>query len=144
MKRKIILTCILLMLMGGCLSSIDPFTGEKKYRLDPNETAVWEKRGEAAVGIAGILSTFWPALLPFAGYGAHAIKAWKTVKPKLEQAQTEADMYHTSTRSIVLAIDEFKKSNPEDWAKLKDKLEKAVGPEVENIIRALRGLPAKA
>jgi len=143
--KKTMLWCVVLlslcMACVGCIESTDPETGETLYNVDPNTAAKVEVGTEAAVNIATILAAFWPVLLPVAGAGAGALGAWRNMKPKLTEAQTKEELYYKSTASLVSAIETLKVKNPASWEKLKAAL--AIGPETENVIRALRGLPPK-
>ncbi|GAH36462.1 unnamed protein product [marine sediment metagenome] len=114
-------------------------------------TEKWQDYAETGVTIMGVLGAFWPALLPFAGYGAHALQTWKLVKPRLVKAQSEAEMYHTTALTTVIGLDEFKKAYPNDWKKVSAELvnikDRLISPEdrqkIENVILGLRGLPPK-
>lgn len=146
MFRKWILFMIVsavLLFVSGCLMRIDPITGERTYQIDPNAIPAYEETAEAAIGILAILSTIWPVLLPAVGIAAGVYGTWKKVKPQLATAQSEAAMYHTATKSVVTAIENFKINNPKEWLILEERLKKAIGPNAENVIRALRGLPPK-
>jgi len=136
----------------SCVSTTDPDTGEIIKSLDPEVVENITKIGETGSSVLGILGTIWPILLPIAGYIGGAIRVSKKLTPKLTEAQSETQMYHTIASSTVLGIDEFKKEFPDEWASLRPKLEalkgKVIGPEdllkIENVIRGLRGLPPKA
>lgn len=141
--KKVLILCWLLLLIGGCVSGVDPVTGEQTVGVDPNIAAQVEIGAQAAIGILAILGTLWPVLIP-AGTGlAAAIATWMKVKPKLIEAQSEATMYHSATESIVMAIEDFKEKYPEEWGKLKAECSHTIGTNTENVIRALRDLPPK-
>lgn len=137
--KKLILLIVACVALSGCMKIIDPITGQTKYAIDPNAAAKIEKPAETVVSVLGVLGTFWPALLPFATAAVGAVAAWKRIKPKLTEAQTTSNLYHTSTQSLVAAIEEYKKHDPEGWDKLKGEL--GDWPtRVENVIRALRNM----
>lgn len=143
MKTKVLLLAVILLAIGSCTKYIDPITGEKMVAVDSNAVAVVEPYAETGIGALGALSGFIPVLAPFATLAIGIYGTWKKIKPKLTQAQTEATMYHSATESIVVAIEDFKKTYPDKWAELEAKLVKSIGPKTENIIRALRGLGPK-
>jgi len=135
--------------VGGCLKTQDPTTGETTISLDPNSPIVAGAEGAAeAVGIA------LPLLGPLGGLIGGglltALAAWRKYKPLLVTAKTEAEQFHAAATATVLGIEEFKKENPEAWTKLGALIEPQLSKvgltplEVENVIRAIRGLPVKA
>jgi hypothetical protein len=133
--------------MISCITSTNPETGEKQVSLDPNTVTNLQDIGETASTIMSILGVFWPALLPIAGYVAGAVRISRKLSPKLTEAQSETEMYHTAATSTVLGIEEFKKEFPNEWEKLASNLDKLkdkiIKPEdrlkIENLIRGLRG-----
>lgn len=132
---------IVVILLCSC-TKVANEQGEKTYQLNP-ETAA---EIEAPIEATGSLLTALTPLYPPAGAAGVAILTalgiWrKKIKPKYEKAQTEANLYHTTTHALVTAIEEFKENSPEAWLKLKEELN--VGPNVENVIRAIRNLPIK-
>ncbi len=139
--KKLLL--VLVLFCAGCEITKDA-TGEKQVRIDPNQAAKVEAAVEGGIGVLEALAALWP----LAGTGAvglaAALAAWRKAKARLTESQTETEMYHSATAALVAAIKDYRETNPETWDKLKLKLEGAVGPDAENIIRALRGLPPKA
>ena len=146
MKKWIVvllLAAVLSVGLAGCVKSTDPATGESQYALDAEKAAEVEQYVETGITILMALSVIWPGLIPAALLAIliGALAAFRKVKPQLVEAQTEAQQYYSVTESVVVAIEAFKESNPDDWMKLEEKLKKALGPAGENIIRALRDLP---
>ena len=144
MKRAKLLLIVLLLVMptiSGCKTTINPETGAEQKQIDPEIAEKVEQGAEAGIAIGSVLSAFMPGLTGIVGIAAGALGAWKKIKPKLTEAQSESRMYYTATESVVTAVDEFKKSNPTEWKKLKSLLEKHLGSKAENVIRAIRGLP---
>ena len=139
--KKLILIVVLL-LCSGCIKTVAD--GKTTYRLDPNETAKYEAVTETALTIMQVLSPFFPWLTVPVVAGGTAYATYKTQKPKFLKEQTRADMYHDAAGSVVIALEKFKKTNPAEYDKLRDMLEDKIGPEAENVIRGLRGLPPKA
>lgn len=135
--------------LAGCVTSIDPTTGEKTYALDPNSPAVaiGEMVGTGAGAIAPFLGGTWGLVV---GAIAGIAAAWAKIKPSLTQTRTKADHYYAATASVVTAIEEFKKASPEAWLKLETAINEQLTKQnidpktIENVIRAIRGLPAKA
>lgn len=133
---------VVLICLSGCIKSVDPETGQTTYRLDLDRTAEVEKHVETGISIFSVLSTIWPSLLPIAGIGAGIYGTWKKMKPKFEAEQNRAQMYYSIVDSGVKTIEDFKMAQPEKWDELEKKYWTGViGPEAENVIRALRGLP---
>lgn len=124
----------------SCAVSTDPQTGEKRVAIDSNVAGQIETGAQTAVSILTILGVLWPVLIPVGTGIAAGLGTWAKVKPKLTKAQSETAMYHSATQSVVTGIEDFKAKYPNEWIKLEEKLAKAIGPEAENIIRALRGL----
>ena len=118
--------------------------GETKYSLDPNAAVKVEQAVEVAGGIATLLVPFLPWLAPIITAGGGAYATYKTQKPKLVKAQTESEAWHNAASTMVLTFEKFKKTNPAEAEKLSAKFADTMGIDVENVIRALRGLPPKA
>ena len=132
---------VLLLCVGGCLKTITD--GKKTYSIDPNEAVKYEKPVEDTVNILNALSPLFPVLIPFATGLGGIYGAYKLQKPKLTKAQSESELYHNTAGSLVAALEKFKETNPNEYAKLKERLVKTIGSDTENVIRALRGLPPK-
>lgn len=141
MKRKLLLA-IMLVGLCGCIKTVTD--GKATYRLDPNEAAKYEKVAETSLTIMQVLTPFFPWLAAPVLAGGTAYATYKTQKPKLIKEQTRADLYHDAAGSLVVALENFKKTNPAEYEKLRDKLIDKIGPEAENAIRGLRGLTPKA
>ncbi len=150
-KRAMVAAWLMLAMvsMAGCVTATDPVTGEKTYAVDPNSGVV--KVVETAAAAAEVAAPFvagpWGLLLTaIAGAGA----AWLKVKPSLTTAKAKAEHYYAATASVVTAIEEFKKQAPDAWTKLETAINEQltkqnVDPKtIENVIRAIRGLPEKA
>lgn len=140
--KKLLGVALVLCLVVGCIQQQDE-TGEPTVVIDPEVVATIDgvaEFGDVAVAVAGPLSIYWPPAAGIAGIIAGVVGAWRKMKPKLTKAETEASKAYVVTEAIVYAIEEFKKTNRDDWEKLKSQLTKTIGPETENVIRALRGL----
>ena len=137
--KKWIFVCVLALLVVGCIRGVDPNTGEPTWRVDPNVAGDIEGYAQTGITIMGLLGAFFPVLIPATTLAGGIFATWRKMKPKVTAAQTRAELCHTSTASLVTAIDEYKKIDPDGWEKLKARIK--VGPEVENIIRAIRNLP---
>lgn len=111
-----------------------------------------EKGGEAGVSIAGILAPFFgPVGGIVAGSLASGLTLFKKFKPKLTKLQTKAEMSHTVASIAVETLETLKKDHPKIWNEcIRKKVERELSKAnidtkvLENFIRALRGLPAKA
>jgi hypothetical protein len=141
MRTRILLASVVLLLCVGCLTSLDPNTGQTIYRLDPNVVGSVETVVETGISVGGLLGAIFPVILPFVTLAGGIYGTWKKIKPQVTKAQTEATLYHTAVASLVEAIEDYKEFDPDGWENLKDKIK--VGDKVENVIRALRGLPPK-
>lgn len=147
MRKKMLLVCTVAILccasLISCSKGTDPETGKTTYRLDTKAADNIEKGVKTGLDIMAILSALFPVLLPVVGAGTGIYGAWRVVRPKLEIARDEANTYHIATSSLVTAVEKFKITNPEQWKDLKEVLSDKLGPNAENVIRALRGLPPK-
>lgn len=145
-KLKWLLLCVVCVFVVGCAKSIDPNTGEELSRLDPNYAVLFDKIAvilTEAGAASGPLSVFWPIAGLIGGIAGGLAGMWKKLKPKVLQAQDEAELYRKTTESIVVAIEDYKEANPVEWVKLEAKLRKLIGPRAEAVIRELRNLPEK-
>lgn len=103
-----------------------------------------------AEGVAAVGPFFGATGALIAGIAAGALGAWKKVKPGLTVAKTEAEQYHATSAALVQALESFKETNPTEWDKMGALIaaelnKQGIDPKnIENVIRALRGLPAKA
>lgn len=153
MKRwiYILITSLLLVLFVGCTSSVNPETGEKVYSMDPNTGLAIESGAAAGVTLLGVLSIFIPALIPVSTAAGGALAAWLKLRPKLEESREERALYHDIGLALVDGVEEYKKRDPENAAKLLVILEttknKIINPNdlanIEAMIRGLRGLAPK-
>jgi hypothetical protein len=135
--------------MWGCVTGTDPNTGDPTKHVDPNSPVV--VGGEmAAEGIAAVAPFFGPVGGLVGGIAVGVLAAWRKIKPSLTAAKTEAEHYHAAASATVTAMEQFKESAPDAWSKLgglvSEELKKqGIDPKiVENVIRGLRGLSAKA
>lgn len=141
---QVLAVAFVLVLMFGC-ERVQTDDG-MVTRLDPNSSVL--RLVETGVAVASDVATATSPFLPImAGVGAVSstvLGLWlRKIKPQLTRAQSDADMYENVAEATVSAIDELKKTHPDEWAALKEKLRKTVGPETENVIRYVRGLAPK-
>ena len=135
------------LVVSGCLTTIDPETGERMRAVDPNVPAMLEPFAEVGIAVGPLFGTIGAAA---AGILAGLLTAWRQVKPKLIKAQAESDHYHAAASAVVESLESFKETNPDDWKALGDLIEyqlsqQGISPKtVKNVIRALRGLPPLA
>lgn len=143
MRKPVLCFCVVLMSLGvfGCIRTITD--GKTTYRVDPNKAAVVEKTAEVSVTVMQALTPFFPWLGAVATGIGGSLTVWRTQKPKFIREQTRADLFHGTAESLVVLLEKFKGTNPTEWAALEKILSDKVGPETENVIRALRGLPQK-
>jgi hypothetical protein len=133
----------------GCKTVTDAVTGQQTRVLDPDSPIV--TGGEAAAEVAaGIAPFLGPMGAVVGGVLLGVLGAWRKIKPSLTEARTQAEHYHAVAAATVTGIEKFKESDPEAWNALAQRLtdtmqQQGVDPRLmENIIRGLRGLPAKA
>ena len=145
MKARILICMMALLVVAlvvaGCVTGTDPNTGAATYHVDPNAVAKIEPTIETAITIGTLLAPLFPVIIPALTLITGGFGIWLKMKPKVTKAQDRATLLHTGVSSLVVAIEELKKISPDGWEKLKTEIK--VGPEIENIIRAIRGLPAK-
>ena len=152
MKKTLYIIALLVGLaVAGCVvtTGVDPNTGAaiKTYAVDTNIT----DKAEAAATIGVMVAPFFgPVGGLIAGVLAGALGAWRKVKPSLTEAKTLAAQSHAATAAVVTACEGFKETNPGEWAALSSMIKAQMGKQgidpkvIENVIRAIRGLPAKA
>jgi len=133
---------------AGCQVAED---GSVRLRLNPNTADNLERGGTAALGIAEILAPFFGPVGGIAVGGlATGLTLLKKFKPELTRFQTKAEMSNTVAGCLVTAFEEIKTKHPAEWAKSREQIVtqlQASGIDtkiLENAIRGLRGLPAKA
>jgi len=142
MKNLIVLSACLLTL-AGCAGVMQ---GLHNFAADPNATGAVETGAQDAISVLPFLGPVGAAI---AGILTGLLAAWRKIKPTLAAAKTEATQYHAAAASVVGAIEAFKAAYPDQWDNLgqlvKDQLTRqGIDPlTVENVIRGLRGLPAK-
>ena len=119
--------------------------------MDPNTGLAIESGAAAGVTLLGVLSIFIPALIPVSTAAGGALAAWLKLRPKLEESREERALYHDIGLALVDGVEEYKKRDPENAAKLLVILEttknKIINPNdlanIEAMIRGLRGLAPK-
>lgn len=126
--------------VAGCVRE-QQSDGTTVTHIDPNAVAPIEVAAEIGISIAAALGIVWPLSIPIGGILAALLAAWRKNRHKFVKSQSEAELYHNTTEAIVEAVEGWKNANETTWAKLKARLEKAIGPKAENVIRALRDLP---
>jgi hypothetical protein len=144
MKKAILLSIVFVAFFCGCTKEINTETGETTWKLNP---IISQQVEDTAEGAAGLLTALTP-FIPHAGVAGGALLTAlgiyrRKVKPNFDKAKTEANLYHTATHTLVEVIEDIKKNEPEVWAKIKPLLETEMGQNIENAIRAIRGLPPK-
>ncbi len=146
---------VLLLLLGwfsislvGCITETDPNTGETTTRVDPNDrTLVLVEGGAEAAG--RIAPLFGPIGVGVGSLITGVLGCWLKIKPSLTRAKSKSEQYHAAAAASVTAITEFRKLAPNEWEKMKALLanqmtKQGLDPKiVENVIRGLRGLPAR-
>lgn len=141
MKKRILIVMLLMFMTFGCNKTVTD--GKTTYSVDPNKSAQIEEKVE----IGAVMLQALTPLLPWAGAVGTAILTglgvWKVQKPKYITEQTRADLFHSTAESLVTLLEKFKGTNPAEWAALEKILIDKIGPETENAIRGLRGLPPK-
>ena len=144
----VVLSTAMLAVMYGCIQHTDPTTGIKTWVLDPNVVGTVDTAANAAEQVAPTLialSVLWPPLAAVGGIILGVVGMWKKLKPQVAKEQSKAEIAYTATSVLVNVIEDLK-SNKELWALLKPKLQERfgeLGTSIENVIRAIRGLPPK-
>lgn len=151
MKKRtfqLVIALLVLVPIGGCITTVDP-NGVEHVALDLNSPIV--VGGEAVTqGVATFGGFFGTVGTLAAGIAAGILGAWAKVKPTLTAAKTKAAQYHAAASATVEALEEFKELSPEAWSKLGSLIDERLSKQgidpkiIENVIRAIRGLPAKA
>ena len=143
MKKRILIVVLLMFMTFGCIKTVTD--GKTSYRVDPNKAVAVEKTAEVGVTVMQALTPFFPWLGAVATGIGGGLAVWRQQKPKFIKEQSRADMYHSVTSGLVSAIEKYKKEgiSEAEWLNFEKILMGKIGPESENVIRALRGLPPK-
>lgn len=134
--------------VGGCVTTVDP-NGVEYVALDPNSPVVVGAE-VVAQGVASFGGFFGTVGTTLAGIAMGLLGAWLKIKPALTAAKTKAEQYHAAAAATVEGLEEFKKLSPDAWTKLGSLIDERLSKQgvdpktIENVIRAIRGLPAKA
>ena len=135
MKKVIVMSVLMMVFCVGC-AAFQELTGADVGDVDKmSDTA-------AATGelLAGLATVFGVPILSLIGGGLIAgAKVWRNMKPKIEEAETEADMYHDVAEVLINNIEDIKNNQPELWAKIKPFIASKQVGNVTAVVRALRG-----
>ena len=153
MKRhwKIMVVTLAVVLITGCASFWRVVEGgdpnePNDFVLTPTGQKV-ESGLETGAVVAKGVSYFWPPAGLIAGALTTGLLALRKYKPQIIKAETQRDKFYLVANSLVYTIEKLKKNYPQDWKDhLEPIIEKNIDPNgsIEAVIRALRGLPAKA
>ena len=146
MKTKLIVLATVVFLLTGCSSwlSKNPETGESYIKPEVIETIDEAASTVATVGeISSAASVWYPPLAAIGGLLAGLGGAWAKIRPKLIEAQDEAELGLIAGEATAETIEKFKEQYPDEWKKLEELFSKYHGPTVEAFYRELRGLPPK-
>ena len=139
MKRWMIwIPAMVACLLAGCVTTP---AGAPTLSVEAVETI--DAVADVAIPLGASLAMLWPPAAVIGGILAGVGGAWKKMKPKLAEAQSDRDFAEAAGEATAYAIEEFKKAHPEEWSYLSTALRDHHGPEIENYFRALRGLPPK-
>lgn len=131
---------LVLVCISGCTKSVNE-DGKTVWGIDLGKSAQIEDAVDAG---SSLLSIIYPPATAVALTILTALGIYrKKIKPHFEKVKTEANLYHTSTHTLVQVIETIKKDQPELWKKLEPFLESRIGVNTENVIRAIRGLSPK-
>lgn len=153
MKKSFVwlILCVMVSLhVAGCQKGTDE-QGENVYRLDPNTVGALEKSAGAGITLLQVLSALVPAILPVSTAGAAVLATWLKIRPAFNEYKSTNVILHDGACVFVEMVEQLKKENPEEAAKVLAKMEalkdKIINPEdrkkLEAVIRGLRGLPPK-
>ncbi len=104
-----------------------------------------EEVAETLITVGGVAASLLPWLTPFVAAAAAGLGTWRKIRPKLEEATNERDVFFKGGEVLATALDDIKTNQPEVWAKIVPAIEKATGPigYAENAIRGFRHLPPR-
>ncbi|MHA2065521.1 MAG: hypothetical protein ACXABY_14195 [Candidatus Thorarchaeota archaeon] len=151
-RKGLAMVALLMIVMWTAVGCEKVMTDEgEKIRLKPDVAAGIDTALEGGATGAAAGSVFFPWLAPVATALGAAGAVWKKMRGKVVATQKESEAYHTAGMVTTTALEEFKEVYPNEWAKLEVLLaasaEKIVSKEdalkIENLIRGMRGLPAK-
>lgn len=118
---------MLMIVMCGC--QVENMTPENVERID-TAISITDEVGQAAIA----LGVIWPVLLPIGTLLLGGAAAGRKLKPKVIAAETNAQLYSAVTHDIIATIEDFKKSNPAEWLKLKKVLSDKLTPITKRIV----------
>ena len=139
----LIALCLMAFAVGGCASFMQ---GLHDFAADPNASGAAETGVAEAAGVAAFFGPIGAAIAAALGTG---LAVWRKVKPSLAAANAKAIQYHAAAASVVEALEAFKTAYPDQWDTLGKLVEAQLTKQnldplvIENVIRGLRGLPAK-
>ena len=140
MSKKLIVL-MWLVILAGCsqFQQTDEglaLTPEAVQEID-NVAATAEVTGLWLASLASLLGV--PILSLVGGGVLVGAKVWRNMKPKLEEATSEAEKYHDVAEVLIANIEELKTTDPELWAKIEPYIAKRQIGNVLAVIKALRG-----
>ncbi len=141
MKTKMVLVMIMMLGLAGCNHFQQTDEG---LVLEPGTTQEIDDAAVMAeatgIWLASLASLLGVPILSLIGGGAIVgAKVWRTMKPKLEEASTEAEKYHDATEVLVANIETLKLNEPETWAAIEPYIASRQVGNVLAVIKALRG-----
>lgn len=125
-------------LLAGCATTQ---TGETV--ITPEAVEIIDAVAAVAEPLGVSLAVLFPPAAALGGVLAGMAGAWRRMKPKLEDAESQAELATYAGEATAVALEQFKADNPKEWALLAEFLKKHHGTTVENFYRALRDLPPK-
>lgn len=126
MKKLIVMVLVMVLIMlVGCVSLEKQEDGSLGIKLGIGEKTheTIGKVGDSATGILGVLSSFFPALLPVAGAIGVGTVGWKKMKKTVTKYRSPMEMY-------VKVFENIKKTDKATWNKVKAHI-KAEHPTVD-------------
>jgi hypothetical protein len=139
-KRILVLSLGAILFVVGCVKTYDS-AGKPTVALDPNAGIKIQQGLDVATTATTGAGLFWPGMTGVGLILGWASGLWRKLNPVLSATATKTQKYYDVTNAIVSGIESFKDACPAEWEKLSAQLEKVIGPEAENVIRALRNLP---
>lgn len=115
LKRLISVIILLIILIIPACTIIKQADGGFKVGVTPETHQTISDAGDAATTTLGLLSAFFPALLPIAAAAGVGTATWKKMKKTVTKYKGPLEMY-------VKTLEYIKQNDEETWAKIKEEI----------------------
>lgn len=134
--NKFLMIVIMLFTISLIGCQTNPTTGQWEISPGASEKidSITIPAEENIDSLTAMATAIWPPAAGILGLIGIGLGAWN---------KRSANNSYGLTECLVTAIDKWKEKNPDNWDGLEAEFDKLIGPDAENVIRAIRKLPAK-